>query len=203
MGGKLEGAQSVRAKTVRTVVDDLLYLPTRVEGTKTYMAGSYRRGLEVVGDLDVVVVSEQWDQASWVKALLDVLQLPTQDSERYLTKKGRPRKMVKFLMSLPDAPVCGYSFWPDGQPGVQIDLYFCGPEHYGPMLLYLTGSQAYNMWHRMIAKRNGFKLNQWELTKDGVAVLVKDEADVCSAAGFDWISANYRDQEYRNLWTTT
>lgn len=57
-----------------------------------------------------------------------------------------------------------------------IDLYLCHPKHFGTMLLYLTGSGEWGAWLRSIAKKKGWKLNQYCLTlKDDKKIYYTDE----------------------------
>jgi DNA polymerase (family 10) len=45
----------------------------------------------------------------------------------------------------------------------QVDIYSVTPEHFGAMMLFLTGPQQYNIIMRAKAKRKGLKLNQYGL----------------------------------------
>ena len=47
--------------------------------------------------------------------------------------------------------------------GEQIDIHKCSTDKLGSMLLYFTGSKAYGVKLRYIAKKKGWKLNRWGL----------------------------------------
>jgi DNA polymerase (family 10) len=52
--------------------------------------------------------------------------------------------------------------------GIAVDIRFVPKECYGSVILYFTGSRAFNVFMRQRAKRMGFKLNEYGLWKVGV-----------------------------------
>ena len=80
--------------------------------------------------------------------------------------------------------------------GEQVDIYQCDPEYFGAMMLFLTGSQKYNIILRMVAKRKGFKLNQYGLFDRETNKLIasKTEQDIYDALGI-----KFKPPELRNL----
>lgn len=99
------------------------------------LAGSYRRGLETVGDLDVLVVAPEAD------GVMDRFgQFP--DVATVLGRGGT--KMSIRLNS-----------------GFQVDLRVVPPESFGAALQYFTGSKQHNVVLRGMAKQRGLKVNEW------------------------------------------
>ncbi len=98
-------------------------------------AGSYRRGKETVGDLDILVVSAQADQ------IMDHLgKFPRVKS---VSERG-PTKMSLRVDN-----------------GFQVDLRVVPGESFGAALQYFTGSKEHNVVIRGLAKRHGLKVNEW------------------------------------------
>ena len=103
--------------------------------TKVDVAGSFRRGRETVGDLDILVCSPQpLDIGS---ALLKY------DETASLLAKG-PTRSAAVLKS-----------------GLQVDVRLVPPESYGAALYYFTGSKAHNVHVRRLAMTRGLKINEY------------------------------------------
>jgi DNA polymerase (family X) len=97
--------------------------------------GSYRRGKETIGDLDILVVS---DDVNEVMDRLGKYPEITQTLARGDTK-----------MSIRVAS------------GLQIDLRVVPAESFGAALQYFTGSKEHNVILRGMAKDQGLKINEW------------------------------------------
>lgn len=102
-------------------------------------AGSYRRGKETVGDLDVLVTSDDWN------AVMDCLaSFPEIESEII---RGETKMSVRI----------GDSF--------QVDLRVVNDKSFGAALQYFTGSKEHNVVLRGMARERGLKINEWGLYK--------------------------------------
>ena len=99
------------------------------------MAGSYRRGKETVGDLDVLVVSEDADE------VMDRFG----DFENVAEVIGRGDTKMSIRL----------------HTGFQIDLRVVPAESFGAALQYFTGSKEHNVVLRGRAKQRGLKINEW------------------------------------------
>ena len=137
-------------------------------GFELYVCGSIRRGKEVVGDVDVVVLSKAKD-----KTLLD------------LASKLRGGKTL----------VEGESKLTWVSPrGVQFDFRLAHPEYLGAMQLYFTGSKEHNIALRTHAQRLGFKLSEFGLFGgDGVRVAGASEGEVYAKLGLQYIEPELRE----------
>ncbi len=150
----------------------------RVEG-----AGSWRRGRETVGDLDLVV--ESADPA----AVMDHLHRWKETSAVLL--RGDTKTSIR------------------GPRGVQIDLRVVGHASFGAALQYFTGSKEHNVRIRSLARDRGLSINEygvWRLdaaAADGSATTPprapakslagRTEKDVYEAVGLPWIPPELRE----------
>jgi DNA polymerase (family 10) len=97
--------------------------------------GSYRRGKETVGDLDILVVAKTPDAA--MDCLASFAEVAT------VTGRGDTKMSVRT------------------GSGFQIDLRVVPRESFGAALQYFTGSKEHNVILRGRAKDNGLKINEW------------------------------------------
>lgn len=135
------------------------------------MAGSYRRGRETVGDLDLLVVSEQPEPVidhfvAWPEFEEQIGRGPNKCSIR--TRRG-----------------------------LQIDLRVLPAESFGAALQYFTGSKDHNIELRKLARKlHGWKLNEYGVF-DGndrpVPSVAADEAALYQALDLQWITPELRE----------
>jgi len=105
------------------------------ETKKANIAGSLRRGKEIVHDLDFLIASQKSD-----KTIKELLSLP--GITRTLGK-GKTKVSVKT------------------QKGFNIDFRIVKPESYGSALQYFTGSKEHNIQLRKKAIKKGLKINEY------------------------------------------
>jgi DNA polymerase (family 10) len=98
-------------------------------------AGSYRRGKETVGDLDILVVSTKVDE------VMDCLAAYPEVST--ILARGETKMSVRIAS------------------GLQIDLRVVPAESFGAALQYFTGSKEHNVILRGMAKDQGLKISEW------------------------------------------
>jgi len=104
---------------------------------KMEFAGSYRRGKETIGDLDLLVVSSD------VKAVMD--QFDAFAGKASVTARGDTKMSIRT------------------ESGLQIDLRVVPQESFGAALQYFTGSKDHNVVLRGLAKDRGLKINEYGL----------------------------------------
>ena len=109
-------------------------------------AGSLRRGLETVGDLDFIASSDQPNTVmDW---------FVSQDGVGEITAKGETKSSVRFMS------------------GIQADLRVFRDAQFCFALHHFTGSKDHNVLMRQRALARGFSLGEWGLTPvDGQADL--------------------------------
>ena len=142
-------------------------------------AGSWRRGRETVGDLDVVVDSAD------ATAVMDRLCAWKETSTVLL--RGDTKTSVR------------------GPRGVQIDLRVVDHGSFGAALQYFTGSKEHNVRLRSLARERGLTINEYgvyELGPDapddahrakGSFVTGATEQDVYGAVGLSWVPPELRE----------
>jgi DNA polymerase (family X) len=131
------------------------------------IAGSYRRGRDTVGDLDVLVGAR--GAAATFKALEDYADL------RKLTAAGTT-KATGVLRN-----------------GLQVDVRVVAPQSFGAALHYFTGSRDHNIRIRRRAQERGYKLSEYGLFRGGKRVAGASEEQLFEALGLEWITPELRE----------
>ena len=121
------------------------------------LAGSYRRGKETVGDLDLLVVADDGEK------VMD--QFGDFDEVGETIVRGGTKMSVRL------------------HNGFQMDLRVVPKESFGAALQYFTGSKEHNVVVRGRAKQMGLKVNEWGVfaNADDEYVAGASEADVYAA----------------------
>jgi DNA polymerase (family X) len=132
-------------------------------------AGSLRRMTETVGDIDLLVASDQPVPVMDAFASMPYVQ-------RVLAK-GETKSSVLTTK------------------GLQVDLRVVEPAVWGAALQYFTGSKAHNVHVREIAVRKGLKLSEYGLfrARTGKLIVAETEEEVYEALGLPWIPPTLRE----------
>lgn len=164
---RLDTARRQR-KTVAPNVQDLLdYLRALPGVLQVAPAGSFRRGCETVGDLDIVVA------ANTARAVCEAF-TRFEDAERVLSQ-GPTRASVVL------------------RSGLQVDLRAVEPAAFGAALLYFTGSKAHNIALRRLAQGRGLKINEYGLYRGRRRLAGAAESDLYGALGLPYIEPELRE----------
>ncbi|MEP6995928.1 MAG: DNA polymerase/3'-5' exonuclease PolX [Acidobacteriota bacterium] len=137
--------------------------------TETAVAGSLRRRMEVVSDVDILASSQRPEElAQWFRALGEVVEI---------IGSGPTKTSVRFF------------------DGLAADLRVVTEEAFPAALLYFTGSQEHNVALRGRAKRMGLLLNEYGLFREGGGprVPADSEAAIYAALGLAWIEPELRE----------
>jgi len=124
---------------------------------RVMVAGSYRRMLETVGDLDFVVAADDGDTVTKHLAAYA-------DTRRTLVR-GPTRASIEL------------------DNGLQVDMRVVAADEFGAALLYFTGSRAHTIALRRIAQQTGLKLNEYGLFRGNRRIAGDSEASVYAALG--------------------
>lgn len=164
------------AQTAEPILTGLRALP---EVTRAEAAGSLRRGLETIGDLDFLVAArEVAPVVDWFTRLPGV---------REVTAKGETKASVRFE-------------W-----GLQADLRIVPEEQFVFALHHFTGSKDHNVQMRQRAQARGLSLSEWGLVPaegEGTAKekarlekagKIKSEEDIFRALGLRFIPPELRE----------
>lgn len=131
------------------------------------IAGSFRRGRETVGDLDILV------QCADGQGVSD--HFVAYPEVREVLAHG-PTKASVVLRS-----------------GLQIDLRILDAASYGAGLYYFTGSKAHNIAVRRLGQRRGLKINEYGVFRGRARIGGAREADVFRAVGLPDIPPELRE----------
>ena len=132
-------------------------------------AGSLRRMAETIGDVDLLVASD--DPAPIMEAFTGYGVV-----DRVLSK-GETKSSVLT------------------RSGLQVDLRVIPLEVWGAAMIYFTGSKAHNIRIREMAVRAGLKLSEYGLfvAKSGELIVAETEEEVYERLGLPWIPPTMRE----------
>lgn len=137
-------------------------------------AGSFRRGRETAGDLDLLATGPACEP--------DVAAAAADHAAAYppvaqMLAKGQNK--VSFLL----------------REGLQVDVRLLPESSYGAALQYFTGSKSHNVALRQRALRHRYTLSEYSLAsiEDGVTVASRTEEEIYAALGMDWIPPELRE----------
>lgn len=142
------------------------------EKSKYVVVGSYRRNKPTSGDIDILYTGDD------LQRFLD--RLAAAHGDRWAIAAQGPSKIAGFFRFAP-------------RRSVEVDIWLTDKGDKHAMMLFSTGSKLFNVRMRYIAKRQGYKLNQYGLWRDGMLVPTKSERDI-----FDKLGMRYRRPEERD-----
>jgi DNA polymerase (family 10) len=161
------GERMLRASAVGYATSLVRHLK-RVDGVEQVtVAGSFRRGRETVGDLDLLVTAKR--PGAVMKAFTGY------DEVREVMAAGDTRSSIRLAC------------------GLQVDLRIVPRESYGAALHYFTGSKAHNIHVRRMGQRKGLKINEYGVFKGSRRVAGDTEESVFASVGLPWIPAELRE----------
>jgi DNA polymerase (family X) len=132
-------------------------------------AGSLRRMRETIGDVDLLVASD--------------------DPESVMNAFARSEAIAEVPVRGPTrAAAVTVS-------GVHVDLRVVPPNVWGAALLYFTGSKGHNVHLRAIARREGMKLSEYGLARaaDGEILAAASESEIYEHLGMAYIAPTLRE----------
>ncbi len=135
--------------------------------SRVIVAGSYRRGKDTIGDLDILVTARAGG------AVTD--RFVAYPEVREVLAQGETKASVRLHSRL------------------QVDLRVVPEESYGAALLYFTGSKNHNVVLRQLAQQRGLKLNEYGMFRGAVRVAGDTEESVYAAIGLPWIPPELRE----------
>jgi len=131
------------------------------------IAGSYRRGKETVGDLDILATARDSEK------IMD--RFTGYDEVAKTLAKGDTRSTVILKC------------------GLQVDLRVVDPESYGAALHYFTGSKAHNVAIRRLGQQKNLKINEYGVFAGDKRVAGDTEESVFESVGLPWIPPELRE----------
>jgi DNA polymerase (family X) len=137
-------------------------------------AGSYRRGRETIGDIDVLVVSNN------PAAAMD--RLAAFDGVAAVLARGDTKMSIRL------------------GNGLQVDLRVVAAESFGAALQYFTGSKDHNVVLRGMAKERGLKINEYGVYRGDQCVAGRTEEEVYAALGLPCFPPEIREARREFAW---
>ena len=156
------------APIAESILEFLRQLP---QTSQAEIAGSYRRGKEIVHDIDFIVATKLP-----VEIINEFTEMP---DVAQVISKGKTKSSVRL------------------NNGLQCDLRAVKNSEFPFALNYFTGSKAHNVKMRSLAIKNGYSLNEYALnskTKTNEDV-INDESDLYKALGLSFIHPALREDQ--------
>jgi DNA polymerase (family 10) len=171
----------------------LQHLSTCPAISRAAVAGSLRRGRDTIGDIDLLAVTSDADEAT--------RHFLTEPSIAETLAHGPSKTSVRAHLS-----VDGGRWGSDAGGLIQVDLRLVPAESWGAALLYFTGSKDHNVRLRERARRQHLTLNEYGLYPDdddptpphqrGITPVARTtEADVYAALGLPLIPPEIREDQ--------
>jgi DNA polymerase (family 10) len=129
------------------------------------IAGSFRRKLETIKDIDMVVSSDD----------LDICDKIVQSNYFYDFKEKGDKKISLLINHFP------------------VDIRICRKEDFFTTLHHFTGSKFHNEKLRGIAKEKGYKLNEYGLFSDDNKIPIMSEEDIYKKLALPYVIPEMRE----------
>ncbi|MFW6058108.1 MAG: DNA polymerase/3'-5' exonuclease PolX [Persicimonas sp.] len=153
-------------RVAETMRDELAELDSveRIE-----IAGSIRRGRETIGDIDLLVATDDPEEVSERFASLNEV--------AEVLAQGETKTSVRLV------------------GGMQVDLRVVDAEQFGSALHYFTGSKDHHIQLRTRAKKQGMKISEYGVFRDDeeTPIASRTEEDVFAALGLAYIPPEIRE----------
>ncbi len=160
--------QRTKINVAEQVVEPLVAYLKKAKGVKeAIVAGSYRRRMETVGDLDVLTT------CTAACPVMDRF-VKYEDVDKVLAN-GETKSSVLL------------------RNGLQVDVRLVPEESYGAALLYFTGSKAHNIAVRTIAVKKKLKINEYGIFRGDRRLAGRTEEEVYRRIGLPYIEPELRE----------
>lgn len=164
---KLKTSRTKLATAAAAAKPLVAYLKTGPGISQAVIGGSFRRGQETVGDIDILVTAARGaDAIDWFKKYPEF---------EKITAAGTTRATA-FLRS-----------------GLQVDVRVVGTESFGSALHYFTGSKAHNIAIRAMGRERGLKINEYGVFRGNRRIGGRNEEEIFAAVGLPYIEPELRE----------
>ncbi len=143
------------------------YLENNCDIARLTVAGSFRRQLETVRDIDILVTGTN------VTSISDTFLSYGDIAD--VTVHGEKKASVTL------------------HNGIQVDLRFIAPESYGAALHYFTGSKAHNIAVRSLAVHDSLKINEYGVFRGEKRIGGEEESDIYNILNMHYIEPELRE----------
>lgn len=131
------------------------------------IAGSYRRRVETIGDIDILVICDNCQE------IMD--RFVNYEDVQNVLSKGPTRSSVIL------------------KTGIQVDIRTVSPKSYGAALLYFTGSKAHNVAIRALAKQKNWKINEYGVFEGANFIAGETEEEIYKKLDLAYIEPELRE----------
>uniref|UniRef100_A0A803VEW2 DNA polymerase n=1 Tax=Ficedula albicollis TaxID=59894 RepID=A0A803VEW2_FICAL len=158
------------------------------------VCGSFRRGAESSGDMDVLLTHPSFTSESSKQSKL----------LRQVVEQLEKVHFVTDMLSKGDTKFMGVCQLPDKEDGTayphrRIDIRLIPKDQYYCGVLYFTGSDIFNKNMRAHALEMGFTINEYTIRRLGVTGVAGEALPVeCEKDIFDYIQWKYREPKDRS-----
>jgi DNA polymerase/3'-5' exonuclease PolX len=144
------------------------------------VAGSYRRMLPDSKDLDIVISGNSSEiKSSLLSFLKENFPNGNKKKETDINSRSIGNYIIQWYVPVtPDRDIL-------------MDFHLVNPDDFESEVLFFTGSMEFNIKMRAIAKKKGYKLNQYGLWKNEKC-LTKKEKEIFNILGMDYINPQDR-----------
>ncbi len=173
----LKGIKTMEQRTGRMLLGCAYYYGKKIEDYMRIagklelvsVAGSLRRMKETIGDIDLLVGSDE------PRSAMGIFTSSPEVEEIIVT--GETKSSVRL------------------KDGVQVDLRVVRTESYGAALQYFTGSKEHNIELRKLGIENGLKINEYGVFRKGTEERIagRTEEEVYTALGLDVMPPEIRE----------
>jgi DNA polymerase (family 10) len=163
-----EYSKRTRLSDAFPIVESFIkYFKKLKEVKQVECAGSFRRRRETVGDLDILISSNQAEKI--------ITHFVNYEEVDEILSQGDTRSSVRL------------------HSGIQVDLRVVDEASYGAALLYFTGSKAHNIAIRKMAVKMRLKINEYGIYRGEEQLAGKTEKDVYKQIGLAYIEPEMRE----------
>lgn len=163
-----EYSKRTRLDVAKNQADELKEYLEKARGVeRVEEAGSLRRRLETIGDIDLLVTGED------PKPVME--RLKSYPKVREVLSEGETKCSVLL------------------ENGLQVDVRFLDPDKFGAGLVYFTGSKQHNIAIRTLAKQKGLKISEYGVFRGKKTVASRTEEEVYKILGLRWIPPELRE----------
>jgi DNA polymerase/3'-5' exonuclease PolX len=192
----------LKYKPIKTIPRDLIHimngeLQKYARGIKFTVAGSYRRGKPISHDIDIVL---SIGSNGTPYEILDLFMERVNTKSKILKllepfARGNDKAGLLMHIQVPEELRSNNLVKNKKSVYFKVDIFLSKPEEYMYALLFATGSGAFNVRMRAVAKKKGYLLNQRGLFRkardaSGVEILeqvpIKNEREIFDVLGITY-----------------
>jgi DNA polymerase/3'-5' exonuclease PolX len=151
------------------------------------ICGSYRRQKLTSNDIDLLITTPFIINEN-ISEIINLMQkiISHFHKNNFLIDDMTPKPTNKYM------GICKYEKFPFRR----IDIRFIPLISWFPATLYFTGSKEFNQKMRIIAKKLGYKLNEYGLYKNNKMIYVESEEEIFKLLGMKYLEPHQRNNDF-------